>query len=138
MVVKKTVEVEQDELAILFPSNPLMVAGEELNIKPFVFSKWAEVIVKAAGIVQIVLKHIEEHGDDALDVCLDKDNFKISPEAYELGFELLSQGGETINSLLAISARKPRAWVDELEGDEGLNLLLLTFQVHGSGRQSQY
>lgn len=121
---------EKDELNILFPVNEMDLAGEKINLRPFVFGKWTEVIKKSADIVKIVLDAINKDGEAVLDVSLTKEDFKVSPQAYELLFKLINEGGENIYDILAISARKTREWVNNLEGEDGINLLIGTFAVN--------
>jgi hypothetical protein len=123
-------EQDTNELAVLFPTNEMTLAGEVINLRPFPFGKWGEVILKATGIVQIVLEEMEKHGNAAFDVSLKKGNFRVSPEAYELLVRLLDKGPDNIYDILAISARKPREWVDALEGEDGIKLLVGTFMVN--------
>lgn len=123
-------EQEKNEMEILFPFNEVELAGEKINLRPFVFGKWPEVISKAAGIVNIILDAIQKYGDKVLDVSLKKDNFRISPQAYELLFKLIDEGGNNLYDILAISARKEREWVDNLEGEDGIKLLVGTFVVN--------
>lgn len=121
---------EKSELEILFPNNEIELAGEKMNLRPFVFGKWPIVISKAAGIISIVLDAVHEHGEEVLDVSLKKDNFRVSPQAYDLFFKLIDQGGDNLYDILAISARKDREWVDNLEGEDGVNLLIGTFLIN--------
>lgn len=121
---------EQDELNILFPVNEMEVGGEKLNLRPFLFGKWPEVINKAAGIINIVLDAIREGGEAVLDVSLEPEDFRVAPEAFDLFLRLISEGGDNLYDILAISARKPRDWVDELEAEDGIKLLAGTFAVN--------
>jgi hypothetical protein len=120
----------KDELSILFPFNDIELGGEKINLRPFPFGKWPEVILKAAGTVNIVLGFLQAHGESALDVSFDEGNFRVSPQAFELLLRLIRDGGDNLYDILAISARKPRAWVDGLEGEDGLQLLVGTYLVN--------
>lgn len=121
---------DKDELAILFPLNNLEVGGEKMNLRPFPFGKWQEVILKAAGIINIVLDTVREHGEAVLDVSLDLNDFRVSPQAFDMLLKLIAEGGDNLYDILAISARKPRSWVDELEGADGIKLLAGTYLVN--------
>lgn len=121
---------EKNDLNTLLPYNEIELGGEKMNLRPFLFGKWPEVISKAANIVNIVLDAVRENGDNVLDVSLDVNNFRVSPAAFDLLLKLISEGGDNLYDILAISARKPRSWVDELEAEDGMKLLVGTFVVN--------
>ncbi|EGO65613.1 DUF6631 family protein [Acetonema longum] len=121
---------EMNELDVLFPNHKVILAGEEIQLRPFPFGAWPEVIAKAAGIVQIVIDAYQEHGRQAFDVSLDQDNFHMGASTFQLMVRLFSEGGDNLLDILAICANKPRAWVDALDGDDGLTLLAGTLMVN--------
>lgn len=121
---------EKNDMDTLLPFNEMELGGEKINLRPFLFGKWPEVISKAANIVNIVLDAVRENGENAFDVSLDIDNFRVSPAAFSLLLKLISEGGDNLYDILAISARQPREWVDQLEGEDGIKLLAGTFAVN--------
>lgn len=121
---------EKEELAVLFPFNEMELAGEKINLRPFVFGKWIEVITKATDIVSIVLDAVREQGPEVLDVSLDKENFRVPPQAFNLFIRLIDEGSNNLYDILAISARKTPEWVRDLEGEDGFKLLVGTYLVN--------
>lgn len=122
----------KNELEILFPHNPITLNGEKFNIQPFKFGKWPEVIKKATKIVTIIIETYQNYGEAALEITVDPESnkFKLSPEALQLVLKLLTTGGEEVLDILAISIDRPRQWVNDLDGDEGVQLLAGTYLVN--------
>jgi len=121
---------KQDELNVLFPVNFDVIGGEKINLRPFMFGKWPEVIAKSVGLVKSFMQVLNENGEEVLDIDISAEGLSAKTKLFSLVTDLITQGGDDIYNILAISARKDRAWVDELEGEDGIKLLLGTIQVN--------
>lgn len=103
-----------NELAQLFPTGKeLSIRDENLTIKPFKF-----------GELPRVFKAIEP-----LTVTLATMMSTKQLDVSAIG-TLLAEGGDNVLDLIAIGARKPRAWVDQLELDEGIDVLAAVLEVN--------
>ncbi|AJQ26918.1 hypothetical protein [Pelosinus fermentans] len=121
---------EKESLDILFPLNFDDIGGEKINLRPFVFGKWPEVIAKSVSIVKTFLKVLSERGEETLDINLSDAGIEASADLFTVVSEIVMEGGEELYDILAISARKDRAWVNELEGEDGIKLLIGTIAVN--------
>jgi hypothetical protein len=88
-----------DELKTLFPGKEVEIAGKKMVIKPFSLGQ----IPKVAGLF------------GKLGPALAESNGNI--------IKMIELGGEPMLDMLALSANKPRSWVDALEPDQGIDLI---------------
>ena len=103
-----------NELAQLFPTGKeITIRDENLTIKPFKF-----------GELPRVFKAIEPLSA-SITALVQTQSFNAS----SIGF-LFSSGGDGILDLLAVGTRKPRSWVDDLEMDEGIEVLTAVLEVN--------
>jgi len=105
-----------DQLEVLFPTGKeLTIAGETFNITPFKAGQLPKVFKAVEPISGHIVAAFAAH---------------TNPTSAIIG--LLASGGENILDIAAIGARKPRAWVDELETDQLLELVAAVLEVNVS------
>lgn len=103
-----------NELTQLFPTGKeISINDENLTIKPFKFGELPKVF-KAIGPLTSTLGNILQNRD-----------INFSSIAA-----LIMEGGDSIIDLMVIGSRKPRDWVDELEMDQGVEVLTAIFEVN--------
>lgn len=103
-----------NELQQLFPvGKTIRICDENLTIKPFKF-----------GELPRVFKAIEPI-TGSLGALLQTRNPDITLIA-----NLIGEGGESIMDLMCIAAKVPRSKLDEMEMDEGVELLVSIFEVN--------
>lgn len=103
-----------NELTQLFPSGKqISIKDENLTIKPFKF-----------GELPKVFKTIEPITGSLTQLINNRDN----PAVAIAG--IFATGGDSIVELLVIGAKKPVEWVNDLEMDEGIELLTAVIEVN--------
>jgi hypothetical protein len=98
-----------DDLSILNPGTEIVVKGETLKITPFKFGQFAKV-AKLVGIIKpLVGKHLSVD-QETKQVLIDFPN-------------LIADCGESIFELCIIAIKKPRAYFDDIEGEDGIAIV---------------
>jgi len=115
---------ETGDLQVLFPNREITLNGETIEIKPFPFGKIPKVIKQASHLIQIVMSLpeglITEEGDINLE----------DPATAIVLASMMEHGGGVIFEILAIAANKPLVWVEELQPDEGILLLVKVWEIN--------
>ena len=117
------------QLRVLFPARDIEVAGERMTLRPFPFGKLPKVIGYLGDMMHLITNIPEEliavmEGEDA------ENDWKVNPELIGYFTTVIEIGGENILNMMALAVGKPREWVDELDPDEGLLLLMDVFEVN--------
>lgn len=98
------------ELVTLVPHQTLKTQNAgEVTIKPFKFTQFPKVIEVLSGFASSI---------SSLD----------SLQAGDIVALLTKNGGEEIFQLLCMATGKDKDWLDELEADEGLELMLIVVE----------
>lgn len=108
--------MEEKEMKVLFPGKEVTVNNEVICIKPFKFGKLPQVLKVMQQIAGAAQKHINA-------------GTISTPEGL---MEIAAQGGEDLTKLMAMNIGKEVSWFDEVESDEGLELLLAFIEVNFS------
>jgi hypothetical protein len=109
------------DLDTLVPINrTIILQGETLVIEQFRFTQFSKV----AKIVQRVKKNV---GDFDVKIDTDEDGNKSLDMDY---LKLIAECEEEIVELCILATNKDRNFIDKLEGDEGIALLTLIFEVN--------
>lgn len=104
------------QLEVLFPQGKtLNIQGQELTIKPFKFGKLPAVF-KAMEPIAGLFFNLTVAGTNQISL--------IS--------QLISEGGDNIMDLIVIGSGKTKEWVEELETEEGIDLLTAIIEVNFS------
>ena len=115
---------ENGDLQVLLPNREITLNGEVVEIKPFAFGKIPKVIKQASHLIQVVMSLpeglITEDGDINLE----------DPATTIVLASMLEHGGGAIFEILALAANKPMSWVEELQPDEGILLLVKVWEVN--------
>lgn len=122
--------MDDKQLRILFPTRDIEVAGEKFLLRPFPFGKLPKVIGYLGDMM-----HLVTNIPDELITAIDSSNdngadWKVNPELIGYFATVVELGGENILNMMALAVGKPRVWIDELEPDEGLLLLMDVFEVN--------
>jgi hypothetical protein len=104
------------ELDKLFPAGQTLTIKEtELTITPFKLGELPNVFKVIDPITKLVLDAIGTTGNQ-----------------MESLSKIMVLGGDNVLDLLAVGSRQPRAWIDQLELDEGVQLLTAILEVNAS------
>lgn len=111
-------EEAKSDLDVLFPGREVIVAGEAITVSPFKFGQLLKVAKFIAPIADAVRKANAVPSDG-------------SPLSWALLLpHVIVDGGESVFGLLAFVTGKPRAWLDNLESDEGFLLAKTVFETN--------
>jgi len=103
-----------NELEQLFPTGKtISINDENLTIKPFKFGELPKVF-KAIGPMTSTLGNLLQNRD----------------ASFAAIAGLITDGGDSIIDLMVVGSRKPREWVEELEMDQGVEVLTAIFEVN--------
>lgn len=102
------------ELAQLFPiGKQISINEENLTIKPFKFGELPRVFKCIEPITGVLAQMLASGEVNAGSIA-----------------GLVANGGDSILDLIALGTKKPRGWVDQLEMDQGVELLVSIFEVN--------
>jgi len=105
-----------NELDKLFPTGQIFeIKGTEIRITPFKLGELPRVFKVVEPITKLVL--------DA-----------VGSSENQMGSlsKIMVQGGDNVLDLIVIGSRQPRTWVDQLEMDEGVQILAAILEVNAS------
>lgn len=106
------------ELEVLFPTGKeVTVAGEVLRITPFKAGQLPRVFKAVDPISAYIYQAFTNN---------------IEGNAATVITSIMAQGGDNVLELASIGARKPRAWVDDLELDELIAVVSAVLEVNVS------
>lgn len=103
-----------DNLSKIFPAKKITVAEMPFEIKPFSFGqlpKLMKLMEKIAPTVQLAVREGKE-------------------KEVSTYLSILSTGGEDLLQLMADSIKAPKEFVDNLDSDEGIKLLIEFVEVN--------
>jgi hypothetical protein len=103
-----------NDLTLLFPAGQqLSIRDENITIKPFKF-----------GDLPKVFKCLEPLTTSMAKMVADRNT---SPAAIAM---LMAEGGDSVLDLMVIGSKQNKVWIEELEMDEGVELLTAIFEVN--------
>lgn len=104
------------ELNKLFPlPTTLQVNGVDLSITPFKLGELPRVFKVVEPITQLIMNALRSSDDQMKSLS-----------------EVVIKGGDNILDLIALGARQPRTWVDGLDMDQGVVILVAILEVNSS------
>lgn len=107
------------DMDVLYPEGKgVMVNGDTVTVMPFKFGQLAKVTNLLAPIV----RNLTASGLVRLDTDGGSVSMSIAADWPLRIVELMGEGGEEMLQLIAFSVGKPRAWLDTIESDEGIEL----------------
>ena len=107
-------ETKQDQLSILFPEGKEVTIRENVYcIKPFKLGELPKVL-KAINPIVGVFAGLAQKNANMLEVVTG----------------ILSEGGDNILQLMAIATKQPQEFIDELDLDEGIEVLTAVIEVN--------
>ncbi|MBA1147422.1 hypothetical protein H0Z60_10175 [Ectothiorhodospiraceae bacterium WFHF3C12] len=109
-------EQDAEDLEVLLPDRTLTVGGEEITVREFRFGDSFRVVPLARPILAdlAALRGTESNGEDLA--------------VFE---DLLARHWERILDLIAISADRPREWIERLPDQDGQTLAWTFWAVNG-------
>lgn len=108
-----------NDMEVLFPEGKgVTVAGETLTVTPFKFGQLSKVTHLLAPIV----RNLTACGLVRIDTDGQKTSMAIAADWPLRMVELMGEGGEDLLQLIAYAVGKPRAWLDTIEADQGIEL----------------
>lgn len=112
------------DLKILMPDQELTLQGEKFDIRPFPFGKTFKVITQASSLIQMVLSL-------PTDLIMEDGTIDIeNPATTIILSSMLEQGSGPVMSVMAMAVGKPVEWVENLDPDEGILLLIKVWEVN--------
>lgn len=126
-----TLEHVIDDHNAIMPTEPQLVTaqGEEFAITPFKFPQYAKAIkafTKIMGILNLkerldaIAEQAQADGKEDAEIGLSE--LLASLLDFDVIARVCDEGTEEIIALMMIATGKPRAWFDNLEADEGIEL----------------
>ena len=107
-----------DQLEVLFPKSiPVQVGDETVTIAPFKFGQINKVIKVATPLFGLLKSQVD----------LTQSESEVGTQVLEL---VLTNGGDALAEILTISTNKPLSWVEDLENDKVIELLVATVEVN--------
>jgi len=104
------------DLTQIFPvPQQLTINGQVISITPFKLGEIPKVFKVIDPITKLILSALTS-----------------SENQMESLAKIMVQGGENILDLLALGTRQPRTWIDDLETDQGVQLLIKVLEVNSS------
>jgi hypothetical protein len=100
----------------LFPlGKEVQIADKALRITPFKLGELPRVFKAVEPITALVVEALGSTQNQMTSLA-----------------KIMVGGGDNVIDLLAIGSRQPRAWIDELELDAGVELLAVVIEVNAS------
>lgn len=104
------------ELNTLFPIPQVVtINGVTLSLTPFKLGELPKVFRTIEPITKLIV-----------------DAMGSSDTQIDSLVKVIVQGGDNILDLLAVGSRQSREWVDQLETDQGIQLLLAILEINSS------
>jgi hypothetical protein len=104
------------------PESGKRLPEEVVAVRPLLFTQWG----KAAKILKPLASDVAASGI----LRATENGMVIAADwAFRLP-ELLADGGEAVFEFVAFALRKPRPWMDTLQGDDGVALTKLVLEVN--------
>ena len=101
-------------LETLFPTGKTTtVRGVEITIKPFRFGDLSKVFKAADPILGTLLSALNAGNGQ-----------------FEAISKVVAESGDNVVDLMVIGTKQPRAWVEELDMDEGIDLFISILEVN--------
>ena len=120
----------EKQLRVLFPARDIEVGGELITLRPFAFGKLPKVISYLGDMIGLFNNVPEEVLIALQDDQADQPHWKMNPDLVAFFTTTVELGGDNIMNMMALAVNKPRAWVEELDPDDGLMLLMGVFEVN--------
>ena len=108
-----------NEIQTLFPGKEITLStGEVINIKPFTFGQLPKAL-KIGQKLGVLLADLYRKGQF-------EDQTNVSSNLMVI----VGEGGEDLLDLIGLGIGKPRAWFDELQGNDGITLTIAFLEVN--------
>lgn len=108
-----------NEIQTLFPGKEITLSsGEVINIKPFTFGQLPKAL-KIGQKLGILLGDLYRQG-----------KFEDQTNVSSNLMVIVGEGGEDLLDLIGLGIGKPRAWFDELQGNDGITLTIAFLEVN--------
>lgn len=112
------------DLKILLPHEEIQVGGETLVLAPFAFGKITKVLKHATTIITMI-SSLPENAFDAEGKLNLED-----PSVTVILMIQMAEGGDVLLDLMSLATDKPRAWIEALNPEEGIRLLMKIWEVN--------
>lgn len=108
-----------EEIQTLFPGKEVILSdGEIINMKPFTFGQLPKAM-KIGQKLGMLLADLYKQGKF-------EDQSNVSANLMVI----IGEGGEDLIELMGLGIGKPRAWFDNLQGDDGITLTIAFLEVN--------
>lgn len=108
-----------EEIQTLFPGKEVILSdGEVINMKPFTFGQLPKAM-KIGQKLGMLLADLYKQGKF-------EDQSNVSANLMVI----IGEGGEDLIELMGLGIGKPRAWFDNLQGDDGITLTIAFLEVN--------
>lgn len=108
-----------NEIQTLFPGKEITLStGEVINIKPFTFGQLPKAL-KIGQKLGVLLADLYRQG-----------KFEDQTNVSSNLMVIVGEGGEDLLDLIGLGIGKPRAWFDELQGNDGITLTIAFLEVN--------
>lgn len=108
-----------EEIQTLFPGKEVtLTSGEVITIKPFTFGQLPKAL-KIGQKLGTLLADLYKQGKF-------EDRANVSSNLMVI----IGEGGEDLIELIGLGINKPRAWFDNLQGDDGITLTIAFLEVN--------
>lgn len=102
-----------DKLAVMFPQGKsLSIQDTNLTIKPFKFGELPKVFKAIEPISSTLFSALQ------------------GSNQFEMIAGMIANGGDSVIDLMVIGSRQPRDWIEQLDLDEGIELLTSIVEVN--------
>jgi hypothetical protein len=107
-----------DQLEVLFPRNiQVEVNDEQINLTPFKFGQINKVVKVATPMFGLLKTQVD----------LSKTEGEVGAQIMEL---VVTNGGDALSEVIQIATNKSKQWVDELDNDKVIELLVGIVEVN--------
>lgn len=121
--------MEDKQLRVLFPARDIEVGGEKFLLRPFPFGKLPKVIGYLGDMMHLIT-NIPDELISAIEGDVTDGQWKYNSDLIGYFTTIIELGGDNILNMMALAVGKPREWVEELDPDDGLLLLMDVFEVN--------
>jgi uncharacterized protein (UPF0264 family) len=111
------------DINTLFPIEEATFKGETIKVEPFKFGQFPKAIK--------LLRPITDAVKDAGIAGMSAAGFSLAPDWPLRLPQVMDEAGEALIEFVAFAVGKPREWFDDMDGDEGIALTKLVFEVNG-------
>jgi hypothetical protein len=111
------------DINTLFPAREEKFKGETITVSPFKFGAFP----KAIRLLRPITDAVKDAGIAGMSAA----GFSLAADWPLRLPQVMDEAGEAVIEFVAFATGKPREWFDDLDGDEGIALTKLVFEVNG-------